>query len=161
MGDAGEGRFEVRRLGERDKAALAAFLVAVEAEAEPPGPPPRDRGTREAVDVLDLSAASTHAVLAAEDPDGLVAYASCVRIPKLDPRRGFLFIDELHVLVRARRRGIARALLGAANALAREQGLAGVRLLVRPENDPARRLYRSARFAESETVLCERLAADD
>ena len=55
-----------------------------------------------------------------------------------------------------RRQGVATALLGRVVALAGELGLAGVRLLVRPENEAARGLYRSLGFDESATVLCQR-----
>ena len=33
---------------------------------------------------------------------------------------------------------------------------AGLRLLVRPQNEAARALYRKAGFSESETIFCEK-----
>ena len=64
---------------------------------------------------------------------------------------------ELHVLEASRRLGVASRLVGAVIDHAGERGLRGVRLLVRPENDPARRMYARAGFTESPTVFGERL----
>jgi ribosomal protein S18 acetylase RimI-like enzyme len=86
-------------------------------------------------------------------PAGLAAVA---RVPKTDARVGFLFVDELRVLPAYRRQGVATALLEHAVALADELGLAGVRLLVRPENEAARALYQRLGFDESATLFCER-----
>ena len=83
-------------------------------------------------------------------------YASVVRIPKADARAGFLFVDELYVLRSFRRAGIARALLEYIERFALDLGLAGVRLLVRPENTAARSLYRVSGYAESPTIFCEK-----
>jgi ribosomal protein S18 acetylase RimI-like enzyme len=89
--------------------------------------------------------------------DGQPAGAAvAVRVPKLDGRRGFLFLDELAVLPEHRRRGVAQALLRQVEALARGLGLAGVRLLARPENEAARRLYARQGYAESESIFCEK-----
>ena len=85
-----------------------------------------------------------------ECPAGL---AVLTRVPKLDERVGFLVLDELHVIRRYRRKGIGKALLSRCVELAREQGLAGVRLLARIDNEPARRLYESAGFEGTQTML--------
>jgi ribosomal protein S18 acetylase RimI-like enzyme len=86
---------------------------------------------------------------------GITGYAVAVRIPKLDARMGFLFVDELYVLPSYRRRGVARRMISHVQSLAREEGLAGVRLLVRPENGPARALYRGCAFQEQESFFCQ------
>jgi len=83
-------------------------------------------------------------------------YAAVCRIPKADARAGFLFVDEVYVLPAQRRQGVALALLERVSQLACELGLAGVRLLVRPQNEAARRLYQAAGFSEHETVFCEK-----
>ena len=82
-------------------------------------------------------------------------YILAVRIPKADARAGFLFVDEVYTLPACRRRGVARALLERAQALAGELGLAGVRLLVRGENVGARALYRACGFDEKDTIFCQ------
>jgi len=82
-------------------------------------------------------------------------YALTCRVPKLDQRLGFLFVDELYVLREHRRRGVATALMREVQTLAQELGLAGVRLLVRTENAPARRLYQRLGFVEHSNLFCE------
>ena len=85
-------------------------------------------------------------------PAGLAAVA---RVPKTDARVGFLFVDELGVLPEFRRQGVAAALLAHIDGLARRLGLAGVRLLVRPENEAARRVYQQAGFSEQPVIFCQ------
>ena len=60
-------------------------------------------------------------------------------------------LNDLFVVDGARRGGIARALLDAAAAFAREQGAAGLMLETTRDNAPARALYRAAGWNEDET----------
>ena len=60
-------------------------------------------------------------------------------------------LNDLFVAEHARRGGVARALLDAAVAFAREQGAAGVMLETMRDNAPARALYRAAGWHEDET----------
>lgn len=83
-------------------------------------------------------------------PAGLVVLT---RIPKLDARLGFLYLDELHVVPQYRRRGIGKTLLAHCIELAQELGLAGIRLLARIDNEPARNLYESMNVRGNETML--------
>jgi aminoglycoside 3-N-acetyltransferase I len=125
---------------------LEAFLHAEGGEAAV-------AGLRAARARYDLLASDSFWLLLARvdgEPAGLAAVA---RLPKADARAGFLFVDELNVLPEFRRRGVATALLRHTLAFAAELGLAGVRLLVRPENEAARQLYRSLGFDESATVF--------
>ena len=85
-----------------------------------------------------------------DHPAGL---AILTRIPKLDARLGFLYLDELHVIREYRRQGVGRSLLSRCITLAQELGLAGIRLLARIDNEPARRLYESMGFNSNETRL--------
>jgi ribosomal protein S18 acetylase RimI-like enzyme len=113
-------------------------------------------GLRAARERYDLLRSDSFWLLMARvdgQPAGLAAVA---RLPKADARVGFLFVDELWVLPAYQRQGVATALLRHVIALASDLGLAGVRLLVRPENEAARRLYRALGFDESATVFCER-----
>ena len=57
-----------------------------------------------------------------------------------------LFVDEA-----ARRGGVARALLDAAAAFAREDGAAGISLETTRDNAAARALYRAAGWSEDDT----------
>ena len=60
-------------------------------------------------------------------------------------------LNDLFVVDGARRGGVARALLDAAAAFAREQGAAGLSLETTRDNAPARALYRAAGWHEDET----------
>lgn len=60
-------------------------------------------------------------------------------------------LNDLFVADGARRRGVARALLDAAAAFAREQGAAGLMLETGRDNGPARALYRAAGWNEDAT----------
>jgi GNAT superfamily N-acetyltransferase len=77
----------------------------------------------------------------------LVGYATVVRIPKLDRRKLFLFVDELFVLKRYRRSGIASLLLQSIVALGKSLNAEGVRLIVNTDNGTARALYAANRFS--------------
>ena len=60
-------------------------------------------------------------------------------------------LNDLFVTDGARRGGVARALLDAAVAFAREHGAAGLMLETTRDNAPARALYRAAGWNEDET----------
>ena len=113
------------------------------------------RASRQRFDLLESDSCWLLLAEVEGQPAGLAAAA---RLPKADARAGFLFVDELNVLPAYRRQGVARALLRHVIALADELGLAGVRLLVRPENEAARRLYRSLGFEEHATLFGQRLS---
>ena len=57
-------------------------------------------------------------------------------------------LNDLFVADSARRQGVARGLLDAAAAFAREQGAAGLMLETGRDNHPARALYRAAGWNE-------------
>lgn len=68
-------------------------------------------------------------------------------------------VDELYVEPASRRRGLARAALGALLAEAAAEGLCAVHLEVERQSDPAERLYRSLGFAGNDRqLLTHRLA---
>ena len=60
-------------------------------------------------------------------------------------------LNDLFVDSTARRKGVARALLDAAAAFAREDGAAGIALETMRDNDAARALYRAAVWNEDAT----------
>ena len=60
-------------------------------------------------------------------------------------------LNDLFVASTARRKGVARALLDAAAAFAREDGAAGISLETTRDNDAARALYRAAGWNEDAT----------
>jgi ribosomal protein S18 acetylase RimI-like enzyme len=132
---------EVHRITADNAERFAGLLAAL--AGEPPPPP-------------EAWALATAWVLAAELDGQPAGAAVAAVIPKLDARRGFLFVDELSVLPAFRRQGVARALLAQVEQLARSLGFAGVRLLVRPENAPARQLYARLGYQMSSSVFCEK-----
>ncbi|GAC1304065.1 MAG: hypothetical protein NVS2B3_14040 [Vulcanimicrobiaceae bacterium] len=67
------------------------------------------------------------------------------------------FVAYMAVEPSARRQGIARALLAAAERAARERGLPHLALMVTEENAPARELYAQAGYATERRLLCKRL----
>ena len=119
-------------------------------------------GLHKSLDHFDVIQSDSHWLLLGHVGDQPAGLAVLVRIPKLDGRLGFLYVDELHVLRRYRRQGIGKALLERCRRLAEEEGLAGIRLLARIENEPARQLYASMGFQGSETTFYElKVAAND
>ena len=113
-------------------------------------------GLRNSLDHFDPLKSDSHWLILATVNGTPAGLAVTVRIPKLDGRLGFLYLDELHVLKRYRRQGVGKALLERCIELAQELGLAGVRLLARVSNEPARRLYESMGFVGSETTFYQR-----
>jgi GNAT superfamily N-acetyltransferase len=67
------------------------------------------------------------------------------------------FIYDIAVDPSHRRRGYARLALGEIEAWAREHGCAGVMLHVFGYNTPARQLYRSVGFEETNVMMLKRL----
>ncbi len=148
----------VARVGPQDVADLARLMRAIAVEERPGDPSAAgegEAGLHRALAASDLLSGDGVWVLLARVNGQPVGYALACCIPKLDHRVGFLFVDELYVLRPHRRSGVATALMRHLQALAQELGLAGVRLLVRPENTPARRLYQQLGFVEHDTCFCE------
>jgi ribosomal protein S18 acetylase RimI-like enzyme len=138
--------------------AVVRFLTEIAAEGEArDGLPSTDAlVSQNAALVRLLADTSTWCLLAMRADAGVVGIAVAVRIPKLDSRAGFLFIDELHVRMSWRRQGVGSALVEHALSLARRLDLAGIRLLARPENAVARAFYESLGFSGFSSILYQR-----
>ena len=95
-------------------------------------------------------------MIAAETDGRLVGYASAARIPKVDARVGFLFIDELYVLSQHRKQGACYGSWKEALAHAKDLRLGGIRLRLEPTNAAVRCLYKRVGFMERDQILCER-----
>ncbi len=148
----------VQRLSSDLLDEAVGLFRAIAAESNPldPGAPDvAEAGFRNSLARYDWIRSDAVWLLLARVNTQLVGYLVAVRIPKLDARHGFLFVDELHVLEAHRRTGVASCLLEAVEDLARQAGCAGVRLLVRPSNAAARALYRHLCYAEHPVILCE------
>ena len=151
-----EGEITILRATEGQRDDLELLVSRIEAEDHPDDTQAATRAPRGMVESL-----SRYDALSSDSVWFLIAYRSnrpvglavLTRVPKLDDRAGFLYLDELYVLAKHRRRGIGRALMRSAVDLCRELGLAGIRLLTRPENGPARAFYESLGFRSSEALL--------
>jgi ribosomal protein S18 acetylase RimI-like enzyme len=144
-------------------ADLVTLLRAIASDESPEAPLAADKAEADLAAsraAFDWTRSDSSWILLAYVDGEPAGYAVICRIPKADERAGFLFVDELHVLRAYRRRGVARALLARVDELARELGLHGVRLLVRPGNEPARSLYRKTGFEEYETVFCQKVLTE-
>jgi len=95
-------------------------------------------------------------VFAAEHEGRFCGWISAALIPKPDARLGTIYIDELWVCQEYRRQQVATQLVGKVLETAGQMGIWRVRLNVSVSNQPARELYRSIGFRESDTcIFCE------
>jgi len=144
------------RATERQRPDLELLVSRIETEDHPDDPQAAalaPGGMAASLDRYDALSSDSIWFLIAYRGARPVGLCVAVRVPKLDERVGFLYLDELHVLTEHRRRGIGGALMRSAVDLTCELGLAGIRLLTRPDNRPARALYESLGYQRSETLL--------
>lgn len=66
------------------------------------------------------------------------------------------FLTELYLLPKARGQGLGAAAIPRIEALAREHGARALHLMVRPENEPAVRLYARAGYSSPPRVFLSR-----
>jgi len=139
-----------------DREVLVGLIARIEAEDHPDDQivvaraPAAARRSLEHYDILSSDAAWCLLAYTGNEAVGLAVLS---RVPKLDDRFGFLYLDELHVLEPWRRQGIGRKLLERSTKLSRELRLAGVRLLTRIENAAARALYESIGFHGGQSMI--------
>lgn len=149
---------EIIRVKPEHAPLVKTLFRQIEAEAQPDNPAAPDLAesgfdrARASYDFLGSDACWL--LLALRDGEA-VGYATLVRIPKADARVAVLFLDELYVLERFRRHGVATALIHQGEAIAREIGAWRLRLLVDPNNEAGRQLYASLGFAMNELILCQ------
>jgi ribosomal protein S18 acetylase RimI-like enzyme len=108
--------------------------------------------------LLDFVFAQSHVILIAREGGRRVGFLLLLdALPdevSLSPQA---FVAYMAVEPDARRRGIGRALLNAAEELARERGLPTMAMMVTESNDPALRLYSSAGYRTERRLLCKSL----
>ena len=90
-------------------------------------------------------------VLVAEREGGIVGFIQLYPMFSSVRTARTWILNDLFVAEAARRRGVARALLDAAAAFAREDGAAGISLETTRGNTAARALYREAGWHEDDT----------
>lgn len=145
-----EGRtaWRVRPAGEGDAGALARLLTDFNGT-------PVDAAA--ALRRLRAAAGVETALVAEADGGRVVGFASVRVVPYLSDDRPYAELTELYVAPAWRRRGVARALLAAAEALARARGAGQLIVLTGLDNAPAQALYRAAGFADYALALRKRL----
>lgn len=136
----------IRRAGPRDLDALAVLFDAYRGFYGQPSDVPRAR------DWLRTRMRVGESVVLAAELDGVVAgFAQLYPMYSSVRTARTWILNDLFVAEAARRRGVARALLDAASAFAREDGAAGISLETTRDNAPARALYREAGWNEDDT----------
>ena len=115
-----------------------------------------DRGLQEFLKRYSVLNSDSFFIFAARQGSRYVGYISAILIPKPDPRRGVLYVDELWTAPPYRRQDVASRLMEKVIAIARELDLWRVRLYVGVDNPAARDFYKRAGFTEKDTCrFCE------
>lgn len=134
--------YEIRRVGPGDTALFDK--IAPEVFDEPVLP---DRLA------AYLAEPSHHLIVAVADGQIVgQCEAIVIRHPDKLPQ---LYVDEIGTALGYRRRGMARAMLGAMMGWGRELGCADAWVGTEPDNGPARALYSSFRLPEHHAVFYE------
>jgi ribosomal protein S18 acetylase RimI-like enzyme len=142
----------IRRATEADKAALRELWEEFEREVpEPPGFTPETWEEEWADTRRDIAGG---AVYLAFDDEGVAGVARATA-----PERGRSHIPLVHVVPRARRRGVTKQLLLECVREAREQGATLVSLDVLVTNEPARAVWRRLGFEDVSIFMATPLDA--
>ena len=136
----------IRRASAADLDALVPLFDAYRMFYAQPSDPVRARDF-----LAERLAKGESAVLVAERGPSAVGFTQLYPIFSSVRTARTWLLNDLFVAEGARRGGVARALLDAAAAFAREQGAAGLSLETTRDNAPARALYRAAGWHEDET----------
>jgi GNAT superfamily N-acetyltransferase len=136
----------IRRASAADLDALVPLFDAYRVFYAQPSDPVRARDF-----LADRLANGESVVLVAERGPSAIGFTQLYPIFSSVRTARTWLLPALFVAEGARRGGVARALLDAAAAFAREQGAAGVMLETTRDNGPARALYRAAGWNEDES----------
>ena len=136
----------IRRASAADLDALVPLFDAYRVFYAQPSDPVRARDF-----LAERFARGESTVLLAERGPSTVGFTQLYPIFSSVRTTRTWLLNDLFVAEGARRGGVARALLDAAAAFAREQGAAGVMLETTRDNAPARALYRAAGWNEDES----------
>ena len=142
----------IRRATEADEAVLKELWEEFEREVpEPPGSIPETWEEEWAEQRVDIAGG---AVYLAEDDEGVVGMARAA-----PPVRGRTHVTLIHVRPRARRRGVAKALLGACVAEMKDKGAILVSLDVLTTNARARTVWQKLGFEEVQLSMAAPIEA--
>jgi len=108
--------------------------------------------------LLDFIFAQSHTILIAEDEGRRVGFLLLLDgLPDEVSMAPQAFVAYMGVEPDVQRRGIGRALLNAAEGLARERGLPTIAMMVTESNVPALDLYTSSGYRTERRLLCKPL----
>ncbi len=109
--------------------------------------------------LLDFIFAQSHTIFVAEDEGRRVGFLLLLdALPDEVSMAPQAFVAYMAVEPDVQRRGIGRALLNAAEGLARERGLPTIAMMVTESNVPALDLYTSSGYRTERRLLCKPLA---
>lgn len=148
---------EIRLASEGD---VPAILPLMRVFNEMEGIPWRPEAMRGALERL-LREPGLGIALAAWSEGEIVGYGVATFGYDLEFAGPDAFVTELFVAPEARRRGMGRGLLEALVRHLTERGASAVHLMVRPDNEEARRLYESAGFRVVPRIMMTREAGSD
>ena len=135
--------FAIRRATDADIARVAPLFDAYRSfYGQPPDIARADAFLRERL------ARGESALLLAERDGEAIGFTQLYPLFSSVRTARLWLLNDLFVADSARRQGVARGLLDAAAAFAREQGAAGLMLETGRDNHPARALYRAAGWNE-------------
>ena len=138
--------FAIRRATDADIARIAPLFDAYRSfYGQPPDIARADAFLRERL------ARGESALLLAERDGEAIGFTQLYPLFSSVRTARLWLLNDLFVADSARRQGVARGLLDAAAAFAREQGAAGLMLETGRDNHPARALYRAAGWNEDAT----------
>ena len=108
--------------------------------------------------LLDLIFNQSHIVLIAQEERRAVGFLLLLdTLPDEVSMAPQAFVAYMAVEEDARRQGIGRALLNAAETVARERGLPTIAMMVTETNLPALELYHSSGYRTERRLLCKEL----
>jgi ribosomal protein S18 acetylase RimI-like enzyme len=131
---------EVRPAESRDTAVVVELLAAQLAEHS------LRSGREQVARGIEIAFQTGASLLVAIEGTRAVGVCLANRIASVEHGGAVLFIEELYVVPEARRRGVARALLGRLLREAAASGVRAIELEVDEGHEPARALYRSLGF---------------
>lgn len=144
--DDAQGTMRIRRATEADIARVAPLFDAYRSFY---GQPPDV--ARAGAFLRERLAHGESALLLAERGGKVLGFTQLYPLFSSVRTARLWLLNDLFVADDARRQGVARRLLDAAAAFAREEGAAGLMLETGRDNGPARALYRAAGWSEDES----------
>ncbi len=117
-----------------------------------------EAGTVDAIERNLAAAAPVDRVLLASIGDRPAGFASLRLIPQIESDRPHAELSDIYVADRHRRTGVGRALLRAAEEIARADGARRIQLIVGTEAPGARAFYRDSGYEDFGVAMDKELA---